>query len=60
MEEIQTLASSFSDWSGQLIVAIAKDRLPPDFQSATYPHLPARSVLFMILKINYNRPLARL
>ncbi len=45
MEEIQTLASSFSDWPGQLIVAIAKDRLPPDFQPGTYPNLPARSVV---------------
>ncbi|HRD01247.1 MAG TPA: transglutaminase-like domain-containing protein [Candidatus Saccharicenans sp.] len=45
MEELQAFSSSFSTWPGRLLLAVAKDRLPPGFQSTIYPGLLANSLI---------------
>ena len=45
MGELQAFSSSFSEWPGRCLLAVAKDRLPAGFKPDIYPDLPANAVV---------------
>jgi len=45
MDEVQTFSSSFSEWPGRCVLAVARDRLPAGFKPDIYPGLPTNTVV---------------
>lgn len=45
MDELQTFSSSFSEWSGRCVLAVARDRAPAGFKPDIYPGLPTNTVV---------------